>query len=509
MDAANGNFRLRINSPCRNAGFDIQAPSSPDLDGNPRIVDGTVDMGAYEIQRTAILHVNAANGNDAWSGSSWALAKSSISNALSVAVSGGGILVADGEYGPIERTDNADILIQSMNGAATTLINGGGTRRCASLGPNATHTNIVLWGFTLTNGVAVASRGGGALAGTLVDCVLVANAATGTGGIDGGGGAHSSTLINCILRGNTARLGGGVYGATLVNCTLTGNTANVNGGGAAVSTLVNCLLTGNTAGIGGGAWGGAAGGTLRNCTVWKNTATSRNNGGGVVGGTVYNSIVWGNTNAGGLTNQNFGSENPNLYIMTFTNSCTTPLPPGGTGNIAADPRFVDAANGDFRLQYNSPCIDAGDNAHIPPGTTTDLAGNPRVMVQRVDMGAYEAPLSWVGPDDVPIRVPYSWLDNYTAFFGIPNYVTLAQTHGLNSVPLWESYLAHLDPLDFASRFHIHTFKTDGTRVTALDWAPRRTDRVYTVYGKTNLTDTAWHSPTNAATRFFKLNVGMP
>ena len=33
-------------------------------------------------------------------------------------------------------------------------------------------------------------------------------------------------------------------------------------------------------------------------------------------------------------------------------------------------------------------------------------------------------------------------------------------------------------------------------------------RAYTIYGKTNLTDRAWHSPTNEASRFFKVEVQM-
>ena len=34
-------------------------------------------------------------------------------------------------------------------------------------------------------------------------------------------------------------------------------------------------------------------------------------------------------------------------------------------------------------------------------------------------------------------------------------------------------------------------------------------RVYTVMGKTNLTDATWMCPTNAAHRFFKVKVEMP
>ena len=50
VDYAGGNVRLQSNSPCINAEINAFVTAATDLDGRPRIVGGTVDMGAYEFQ---------------------------------------------------------------------------------------------------------------------------------------------------------------------------------------------------------------------------------------------------------------------------------------------------------------------------------------------------------------------------------------------------------------------------------------------------------------------------
>ncbi len=199
-----------------------------------------------------------------------------------------------------------------------------------------------------------------------------------------GGGASDCTLYTCTLTNNLGMRGGGAHSSTLYNCRLLGNSSAYYAGGAYKGTYFNCLFAGNYTTAAGSDGGGARDATLYNCTVAGNTVLG--DGGGVWGGRMINTVVYGNT---------AGTANINWFeAVVFTNSCTTPAQAGwAEGNRAADPRFADAAAGNYRLRGSSPCLDAGiffSWMSVPANVhSRDLDGQPRIRYDRVDMGAYE------------------------------------------------------------------------------------------------------------------------
>ncbi len=282
-----------------------------------------------------------------------------------------------------------------------------------------------------------ADFGGGANYGALHNSILVGNVATNGGGVcDGltvdslitsnsahyGGGAMYGTLVGCTIAANQANHGGGVRFSTASNCVLMGNSASGYGGGANWGMLVGSELKGNAASQG----GGAADVWLVSCTLVSNAASS---GGGALNSTLDNCIVYSNTAISG----------PNHYSSTFSYSCTTPHP-GGVGNLANGPFFVDYGAGNLRLLSNSPCINMGINQDWMTGAM-DLDGNPRIYGGgRVDMGAYE----YQGSTSV---LPINWLASYG--LAIDGSVDFDDTDG-DGLNNWGEWRSRTQPTNNAS-----------------------------------------------------------
>lgn len=451
------NFRLRAGSPCVDAGSNTYSPAT-DLDGVARPVDGDnngsaiADMGCYELSSASlpkIHYVDASRPDDSGAATNWATAKQTIQAAVDVATDEDTVLVTNGVYSAggmvapaysyteVDKLTNRvclskAIAVRSVNGAAVTAIQGASDN--GTLGPAAVRCvyslGAVLEGFTLTGGYTLPdggffnSSGGGAF--------LITNA----------------VLNNCVLSGNSARNGGGVFflggGGTLNNCLLNSNTAQSYGGGAVCERggrMNNCIISENIAMTGGGVFMPMGEMLINNCSVWGNNGN--------------NIEAWGSA--------------------TIRYTCSSPLP-DGEGNICADPLFVDAMNGKFQLQASSPCINAGNNSYVL--TTNDLAGNPRIAANVVDMGAYEF---FGAQDDYDSDgISDEW---ETRYFGNINKADVSAicSNGINTIR--EAYIAGLDPTNAAARFKVEKYKADARNT--LRWNAT-SGRVYSVYFSTNL-----------------------
>ncbi len=495
----------------------------------------------------------------------WLTAATNIQDAVDAATNGDTVLVTNGVYATGGRPVNGFALtnrvavdkpltVQSVNGPALTIIQGyqvptntfgDSAVRCAYLTNGA-----ALIGFTLTNGATRDSAGdfineqygGGVLcssaSASLSNCILVANAAYyGGGGASSGnfnnctfirnnasqssGGATcGGTLANCVLAYNSAAEGGGSSYGALSNCTLIGNVASFMGGGDYYGWLLNCTVVSNTASSGGGEYwdfatncvfignkayngGGCEPYILVNCTIVFNSAT--NAGGGVRGRSMgaYNCIIYYNT----------APTNPNYDLTELVNCCSTPPQPYflSAACFTNEPGFADLASGDLRLQWASPCVNAGDNFYVK--FSVDRDGNPRIAHNTVDVGAYEFQTGSLAEFRLWLQIRGLPTD------GSADYV---DPDG-DSVNNWQEWVAGTDPLNpyWVLQVLPPVRTTNGVSVTwiTLDsrtfYLERATDlsaveafsviksNILSSYGSTTVTDT---TATNAGPYYYRVRV---
>jgi parallel beta-helix repeat protein len=223
--------------------------------------------------------------------------------------------------------------------------------------------------------------------------------ATGSSTMYSGGGvsvklASHPVFENCIFENNQSfREGGGIASFSeneIVNSLFKENSALVKGGAAylASSNLISSRLTNCTFSDNDSPQGTALAilnntGIIRNCILWHTNP--------VIPGSLIHleaSFGWNVMNAAFSDIQNSESG-----IETEANTHYT----WGPGNIDLDPVFLPDTG---EPSWKSPCIEAGtidtSGLSLPD---YDLAGNPRIVNDRVDMGAYEYQL--------PLGIPNS------------------------------------------------------------------------------------------------------
>lgn len=342
---------------------------------------------------------------------------SSIQAAINDAAAGDTVRVLAGTYDE-NISLKSGVTLQGA-GAVSTIING---RRAGSVVTAiAVDSAAKIDGFTLTGGSNI--RGGGIYnygsALTIANVTINGN----TAGYWGGGimNEHGApNLLNVTISGNTAMFGGGIFNdhcsPTISNTAISGNTAKpeLYGKGGGINnywsspTITNTTITGNAAMYGGGIYNQYLSSPLIYNTVISGNSATQGGGGihnylsasptlisGVVtentagyGGGVYNdnnatllvqnSIITANT-GGGILSERDSAVTSNYNDFWNNDGYDHSGRFAGIHNIAADPGFIDAAKGEYRLQPGSPCIDAGSNAVVPDFLSRDIYGNPRLL----------------------------------------------------------------------------------------------------------------------------------
>ncbi|RLS65052.1 MAG: hypothetical protein DWH96_01915 [Planctomycetota bacterium] len=405
----------------------------------------------------ATRFVNASLTTGLNNGTSWTDAHQGaggLAAALTASVAGDQIWVSKGTYKPTTTTART-IFLTMKTGVG---IYGGFTGIESKLAQRNWTTNpTIVTGDLLGNDSGALNLtdnsyhcfvGSGAAASAILDGFTVkggyANGATASNYDKGAGiiivGSGSPTIRNCNFTGNRCTFGGGAgyiftAGGTFTDCRFENNVGGSFGGAFdtnnVTSNFERCVFIGNTAARAGAIESyGSSATKITNCVFSGNSATGANGGGAVWIGTssactirnstfvansattlagciintsgtssIVNCILWQNSGPGGMTAANQitnsgGSTGVTYSVVTggFT----------GTGNTNVDPLFVDAPTRNYALQLTSPAIDAGANASVPVGTTTDITGAPRFVnittvvdtgvgsPPMVDRGAYEA-----------------------------------------------------------------------------------------------------------------------
>ncbi len=252
--------------------------------------------------------------------------------------------------------------------------------------------------------------------GNLSDCYFTGNQTSYNGGALSF--YHSSIEMNrLVFESNNSYTGGAIYydgnGNIILNNSLFYNNHAIGGGGAIFSHGVNSHTISNTTFVGDTAnWGGAlfleySSPKIFNTIIWNNKGLNSDHQVVISNDEAEPEFYYCDVEGG---KEGFGGNGAGAnYSFDYDNAY----------NMDSDPLFTNAAAGNFGLTGFSPCINNG----TPAGTTgspypyigqsggdwilyydgstdtlgtTDLANNPRVYDNTIDIGGYEAQSVFAG-----------------------------------------------------------------------------------------------------------------
>ncbi|HEX7343714.1 MAG TPA: right-handed parallel beta-helix repeat-containing protein, partial [bacterium] len=219
---------------------------------------------------------------------------------------------------------------------------------------------------------------------------------------DGGGiycSSSNPSIVSNAISENAADYGGGISCSDNSSPNISGNAISANWGYIGVG--IRCeysspSISGNTISENSTAFGSAAGiyCYFSSPTIIGNTISGNSGwpGGGIYCGfnsspTLLNCVLWEN----GPQQIYVSGGSPQVNYSDIQGGYT------GTGNINADPLFINYAQHDYRLQWGSPCIDSGDPNPIyndPDGTRADMGAwyYDQTMPVRILLTPYNAPI---------------------------------------------------------------------------------------------------------------------
>ena len=228
---------------------------------------------------------------------------------------------------------------------------------------------------------------------------ITANTAAGNGGAIYCWDFSPTVISNNSITANSASGdGGAIYcqggQVTICNNTIESNSANCGGAiyccGSSLATISNNTIASNKASCGGGIYTCDSSAAVSNNTIAANTAST--GGGGIYCSNSSSPNVSNNIlafNSSGVYNSSSSPTLRNNDVYNPSGANYTGLS-AGTGDISADPMFVDSAGGDYDIAAGSPCIDAGWNG-APDIGTVDIHGDPRIINSIIDIGEDEWP----------------------------------------------------------------------------------------------------------------------